>query len=249
SKFNSKGNYVRTPEIEGVPLGDGSTYAGVANNAQDCFLAVPPANQVKVIESQIATDYQVTAADAGKCMFAIDIPAMRLDATAVPGSKIQVRITLLWERVLDGLCPDCNPPIFCEMVQEVAVVCCDSADTGCIFFPYVLQGLESTSGWVTGIAISARLATKLPADAYCKLTAKDADGNIATYKKTFTGNTLVWAFVMDREMKNFDKTLTPGAISLQVDSNYRIDGYAFMNAAMEFGAGEMPRACEASCNP
>lgn len=250
--FNTKDKYVRTPKDERSPLGDGSIYAGASpvENKGDCFTTVPAANQVKVIESDIATDYTVTVADAGRCKFWIDIPAMRLDGTAKKGDAIQVRITLLWNRTVEGLCPDCNPPILCECIRTVGIVCADevSSDSGCLFFPYVLQGLESTSGWVTGIAISAR-GTKLPADAYVELTAKDSEGTVATYKKTDMGNTLVWAFVMDREIKNFNKTLAAGAVSLEVKSNYRIDGYAFMNANMEFGAGEMPRACGTSCNP
>jgi hypothetical protein len=248
--FNDKGKYVRTPKDERSPLGDGSTYYGTTNTTGDCFTTVPAANQVKVIESDIATDYTVTTDDRGKCMFWIDIPAMRLDGTAKAGDAIQVRVTLLWNRTVDSLCPGCSAPILCECVRTVGVVCADeiSSDSGCLFFPYVLQGLESTSGWVTGVAISAR-GTKLPADAYCLLTAQDSEGTVSTYKKTFTGNTLVWAFVMDREIKNFNKTLAPGAISLKVESNYRIDGYGFMNANMTFGAGEMPRACGTSCNP
>jgi hypothetical protein len=248
--FNTKDKYVRSPKDERSPLGDGSTFAGAASNAGDCFTTIPAANQVKVLESDIATDYTVTTADAGRCKFWIDIPAMRLDGTAKKGDAIQVRITLLWNRTVEGLCPACNPPVLCECIRTVGIVCADevSSDSGCLFFPYVLQGLESTSGWVTGIAVSSR-GTKLPADAYCLLTLQDSEGAVATYKKTDMGSKLVWAFVLDREMKNFNKTLAAGAVSLKVESNYRIDGYAFMNANMAFGAGEMARACGTACNP
>jgi hypothetical protein len=183
-------------------------------------------------------------------MLWIDIPAMRLDGTAKAGDAIQVRTTLLWGRAVSGLCADCGPPILCECVRTVGIVCCNeqSSDSGCVFFPYVLQGLESSSGWVTGIAVSAR-GTRLPADAYCELTLKDSEGTVATYKKTDMGSKLVWAFVLEREMRNFNKTQAAGAVSLEVKSNYRIDGYAFMNANMTFGAGEMGRACGTACNP
>jgi hypothetical protein len=248
--FNPKGKYVRNAKDERSPVGDGSTYYGQTNTAGDCFTTIPATNQVKVIESDIATDYIVTAADAAKCMFWIDVPAMRIDGTAKAGDAIQVRITLLWNRTVDSLCQDCSAPILCECIRTVGIVCCDeaSSSSGCVFFPYVLQGLESTSGWVTGIAISARV-DKMPADAYCELTLRDSEGTTATYKKTDMGSKLVWAFVLDREMKNFNKTLAAGAVSLEVKSNYRIDGYAFMNANMAFGAGEMARACGTACNP
>ena len=266
--FNSKGNYVRNPtnapyEMDDpaiAPLGNGNTYNNATDTAGDCFTTVPAKNQVKVLQSEVEagvdgkltadSDYTVTTEDAGRCKFWIDIPAMRLDGTAKKGDAIQVKITLLWNRIPTGICKDCDPPILCECIRTVGVVCADevSSDSGCLFFPYVLQGLESTSGWVTGIAVSSR-GTKLPADAYCLLTLQDSDGAVATYKKTDMGSKLVWAFVLDREMKNFNKTLAAGAVSLKVESNYRIDGYAFMNANMAFGAGEMARACGTACNP
>jgi hypothetical protein len=236
--LNAKGKLDRKVTGAGVP-------------AAGCLAGnVPAANRMTVIESNVATDYVVKAEDATKCMFWIDVPAMRLDGAAKAGDAIKVRTTLLWNRTVAGLCPSCDPPILCECVITVGVVCCETKDanTGCMFFPYVLQGLQEDSGWVSGVAISA-LADTLPTDAWCKLTLKDQKGNVATWTNTNMGNGLVWSFVLDSIMDNFGKTLEPGATSLKVESNYRMDGYTFMNANFGFGTGAMPRACGEGCNP
>jgi hypothetical protein len=245
-KVNSKGLVERTLNGEGVP-------------ASGCFAgAIPSANKVKVLESERASDYQIKASDSGAltdsddglCQFWIDIPAMRLDGTeAKAGDVIKVRVSLLTNRTYSGICSACDQPNICECVVSVGVVCCTSksSTSGCFFFPYVLQGLQETQGWVSGVAVSA--TGTIPAGAYCKLTLKDQDGNIATWTKSDMGNSLVWAFVLDSVMSNFGKKMTPGACSLKVESNYPIDGYTFMNANMQFGTGTMPRGCGTSCNP
>jgi hypothetical protein len=256
-KFNEKGKFIRIPRNEGTPAGDGSTAMGAADTSGDCFTSIPAVNKVKVIESEIDTDYVITAADAKRCNFWIDIPAMRLDGTAKQGDAIQVRITMLWNRVVTGLCEDCNPPILCECIRTVGVVCPDKpvvdTEKGCVFFPYVFQGLDAgAASWQSGIAVSALNRDVLPANAYCELTVKDQEGNIATYKNTAMGNKLVWAFVLDQIIDNFTNAskLVPGAVSLEIKSNYRMDGYSFMMADMDgsyFGAGAMARGCEGCC--
>jgi hypothetical protein len=239
-KVNDKGKTERTLGAEGTP-------------AADCFAgAIPSASKVQVLESDRVYDYQITKDDDGLCQFWIDIPAMRLDGTeAKAGDVIKVRVSLLTNRTYSGICSACDQPNICECVISVGVVCCSSkaSTSGCFFFPYVLQGLQESQSWVSGVAISA-LVTKLPADAWCKLTLKDQLGNIATYTKRDLGNKLVWSFVLDDIMDLFDnKNMEPGATSLKVESNYRMDGYTFMNANFGFGTGAMPRACGEACNP
>jgi len=238
-KVNDKGKTERALGAEGTP-------------AADCFAgAIPSASKVQVLESDRVYDYQITKDDDGLCQFWIDIPAMRLDGTeAKAGDVIKVRVSLLTNRTYSGICSACDQPNICECVVSVGVVCCatKASTSGCFFFPYVLQGLQEDQGWVSGIAVSAT-GDALPAGAWCKLTLKDQSGNIATWTKSDMGNSLVWAFVLDSVMSNFGKTMTPGACSLKVESNYPIDGYTFMNANMQFGTGTMPRACSGACNP
>jgi hypothetical protein len=240
--FNNKGKFTRTPKNEGTP-------------ADGCLTSIPAVNKVKVLESQIASDYVIRSEDTNKfqaCKLWIDIPAMRLDGTAKQGDAIQVRVTLLWNRVAE-FCPECAPPVLCECIRTVGVVCCDqpvvNTEKGCVFFPYVFQGQDS---WQSGVAVSALNRTALPDNAKCTLTVQDTAGNTATYVKTDMGNKLVWAFVLDQIIGNFTgaANLVPGAVSLKIDSNYRMDGYSFMMAEMDgsyFGAGAMARGCEGCC--
>jgi hypothetical protein len=235
-KFNDKGKFTRTPRTEGTP-------------AAGCLTSIPAVNKVKVIESDIETDYVIREEDTNKyqaCKFWINVPAMRLDGTAKQGDAIQVRITLLWNRVAE-FCPDCAPPVLCECIRTVGVVCCDQPevqdDKGCVFFPYVFQGLDA---WQSGIAVSALNTDKFPENPTCTLTVKDTAGHTATYTKT--GNSYVWAFVLDQIIDGFTgaANLVPGAVSLKIESNYRMDAYSFMMADMDgsyFGAGAMARGC------
>ncbi|QTA84502.1 hypothetical protein [Desulfonema magnum] len=223
---------------EGTPLAGAHTGMVVGNN------------RVIALESVIDTDYVIQDDDDGKCKIWIDVPAMRIDSTAKKGDAINVEVRLLFQREKSGLCPTCNPPRSCGCTRQVGIVCCETADTtkGCMFFPYVIQNY---GGWQAGIGVSA-LVDELPNEAWCNLTLKDQKGNIATYKKTDMGNSLVWAFVLDQIMDKFDKTLEPGVVSLKIESNYRMDGFSFMLGDMNgsyFGAGALARGCENSCCP
>lgn len=230
--LNSKGMLQRTPVNEGTPL------AGCSNTS------VPAANRMQVLQSERDTDYVVTSADNDLCWFWIDIPAMRLDSSAEVGSAVQVRVSLLWDREMEGICSDCKPPVICECVRTVAIVGCESTDmsSGCLFFPYLVQGTEDADGWVAGVGISAVGRDTLPDDAWVELTLRDTAGNVATWKNSSMENNLVWAFVLDRIMDNFGGTIVPGVVSMQVKSNYLIDGYSFlMNQQWQLGAGQLPR--------
>lgn len=242
TRSTGSGRVVYEPVSEGVP-------------AANCFAGnVQPGNRVQVLQSETSGDYKIVADDlvGNKCLWVIDIPAMRLDNTATRGDVIKVRVRLLWNREEDQLlCRGCIAADICECVREVGIVCCSakSTETGCMFFPYVLQGLQESSGWVSGVAVSAVGLTALPDKPYCKLTLQDQEGNTATWTNEALNRNLVWAFVLDNIMANFDKTLAPGACSLKVESNYPIDGYTFMNANLQFGTGTMPRGCGTRCAP
>lgn len=220
--------------------------------------AVPARNRVVALQSFEETDYvfnEVDIADAlGNCKLWIDIPAMRVDPTvAQEGATIRLQVRLLFNRALDTICPQCNPPNVCDMTIDIGVVCCDVAVTPtgehCMFFPYVLQGIQDTYGWATGVAISAR-EDEMPDNAWVELKLRDQAGNIATYKRENMGRGLVWAFVLDDEMSNFTGSLVGGATSLTVTSNYSMDGYQFLNVAGTFGAGSNARGCgPGECSP
>ncbi len=228
-------------------------------------------NRATVLES--AADYTLkysdveAISDAGKCMWMIDIPAMIIDARAKKGTKISVEVRLLWNKEADTkICQGCVVADVCKCERDIAIVCCGESaanNVGCLFFPYVLQGLKDlpenqSGGWVSGVAISARpldstTALTLPKGAYCTLTLRDTEGNTATWRNNDPGagkGGLVWAFVLDTILPKFDNpNLKPGACSLMVETNYPIDGYTFMNANMQFGAGTLPRGCYGKIAP
>jgi len=208
-------------------------------------------------------DYTLRGDDAGKCIWMIDVPAMIIDGRARKGTEISVEVRLLWNKELDTkICAGCIVADVCKCERKIALVCCDVSNEGCLFFPYVLQGLKDlpenqSGGWVSGVAISARpldatTTLALPEGAYCKLTLRDTVGNTATYTNPNPGagtGGLVWAFVLDSILPQFSKSLKPGACSLMVETNYPIDGYTFMNANMQFGAGTLPRGCYGKIAP
>jgi len=240
-EYNSKQKFESYVSNEGVPLAGALT------------TSVPAVNRVVALQSDYETDYVITKDDAaGQCKLWIDIPAMRVDPSVPKGTIIQVQIRLLFNRVPAGVCPECAPPDVCDCTLDVGVVCCDDSGvdpTGqyCMYFPYVVEGIELSSGWAAGIAITSRAET-MPTDAYCELTLTDMAGNVATYTKT--GVQKIWTFMVDSELANFTgSTLVPGAASLTVQSNYSMDGYSFLTDG-NFGAGTLARGCgSGKCAP
>lgn len=231
---NAKGLYEITFSQPGTPL------AGPLNTS------VPANNRVVALQSQLDGDYMFTNTDTeGYCVLWIDIPALRIDpskAGALKGKTIKVRVRLLFNREPTGICTECDPPDLCECIVEVAIVCCgEKSGEGCLFFPYVLQGIED-SGWVSGVAISAR--EDLPATPSVTLTLMDSQGNKASY--TNTNPDPIWTFMVDGLLPDLNGTLTPGAATLEVQSNYVIDGYSFVTDG-NFGAGTNPRGCTDCC--
>ncbi|MCP4349430.1 MAG: hypothetical protein GY795_28450 [Desulfobacterales bacterium] len=236
NKINSKGLYELSMGTEGTPI-DGMM------NTQ-----IQEENRVVALQSDVEGGYVIKAGDTQRhCLFWIDIPAMRIDPTRAAelvGNTIRVRVRLLFNRQ-PTICPDCNPPDYCECVIEVAKISCDApSNEGCMFIPYVLYNFE---GWGTGVAVTARQT--LPENAWCQVTLTDAEGNSASYKNTAVKN--IWAFVLNNELANFtgDTLLPSGAASLRIESNYSIDGYSFLETPT-FGASVLPRGCtEGACAP
>jgi hypothetical protein len=220
-----------------TPLGD--PYAG----------PIPDENKARALESRVQTDYMFNETDAlGNCWLWIDIPAIRIDpakASSLIGKQIRVKVRLLFNREIESICERCQPPDYCECELIVATICCEAGAGNCMFFPYVLQGLQDMN-WSSGIAVTAR--GDLPADAFCELTLKDASGNKATYKNTNVSE--IWTFVLDSIMSEFTgSTLIDGASSLEIRSNYSMDGYSYLDGG-NFGAGVLPRGCGAgACAP
>ncbi len=238
SKINSKGYYELNMGTRGDPIG------GLRNTV------IPAENRVVALQSDMEGGYVFRQDDTAKnCLFWIDIPPMRIDPTRtdeITGNVIRVRVRLLFNRQ-DVICPDCAPPDYCECVIEVARVGCDSpTGTGCMFIPYVLQGISDSVGWSSGVAVTAR--QDLPETPWCQLTLTDAAGNSAIYRNTAV--TPIWTFSMDNELTKFTgDTLVPGAASLLIESNYSIDGYSYLDSGY-FGAGVLPRGCgEGACAP
>lgn len=181
------------------------------------------------------------------CFLWVDIPPMRLDHTRVTrGNKIRVKVRFLFHKE-KFICENCAPPAICECVLDVATICCGSEPAGerCMYFPYVLQGIQDM-GWGSGIAVTA--TDSMPDNPFCKLTLKDAMGNTATYTKTSVNP--IWTFMVDGELANFTggSSLTPGATSLEIITNYSADGYSFLDGG-NFGAGVLPRGCNGNCCP
>jgi hypothetical protein len=268
-RYYSSLNFVKAQGLDqGVGRAIYTTGSEVQPYSSECITGpMPAANRATVLES--GTDYTISAADVneggaggGVCIWMIDIPSVIIDSQAKAGATISVEVRLLWNKEnQDKLCDRCEVSDICKCEREIAIVCCETKanNVGCLFFPYVLQGLrelpeDQSGGWVSGVAISARpldatTTLVLPEGAFCKLTLRDTEGNTATWTNNELGNGLVWAFVLDSILPKFSKSLKPGACSLMVETNYPIDGYTFMNANMQFGAGELPRGCYGAVAP
>jgi hypothetical protein len=237
--INNKGLFQATLTNEGTPLG-GST------------VTIPDTNRVRALESQKDFDYVFNTDDitaVNYCNMWIDVPAMRIDpAIAKEGDEVWVKVRLLFNREYDGICDTCHPPDVCECYVKIGVICCDAVvvtDAGCVFFPYLVQNVQGTSGWAAGVALTAR--GTLPAGAYYEFTLKDQAGHTAVYKET-TDVKAVWAQMLDNIMPKFPAGIMPGAVSLQVKTNFPIDGYSFLTDG-NFGAGTLARGCGGACCP
>jgi len=230
--INSKAMLLREPIIEVTQM------VGCSDGP------VPALNKSQVIEWKEKDYHYVTGAeDAENCWFRIDIPAMRLDNTAQRGDAIRIRASLIWP-------PKYNPMYFsgyqCECIRTVGYVSCESdkLNRGCLFFPYLVHGEEDMGGWVSGVGISTS-GDYLPSDAWLELILRDSEGGRAVWKNTDMGDKFIWAFILDRVMENFSKTLAPGPVSLKVRGNFPMGGYGFlMNQQWQLGAGQMPLMCE-----
>lgn len=206
----------------------------------DPTCTVPPAAQATVILTDEAAGYTITAQDALDKMshWWIDIAPIRIDPAVVQsGQVISVMIELL-NQESGGICADCTP--VCECIIDVAIVCCDTATTYSMTFPYVLPG---EAGWNTGIVVSNLSAgtchAVVPANMVATFTLTDKTGAQFTYEKSdFT--TAVWSGWLNDMLPEFDGTPEIGPGWLKVTTNFTVDGYEFLTDGI-FGAGTLPR--------
>jgi hypothetical protein len=213
------------------------------------FSGTNPGIKARVLQSSLSTDYVFTEWDITEnrnCYVWVDVPPMRVDHNvAVSGADIKLKVRFLFHKD-DVICEDCAPPVVCECTRVIGTVCCDvSPIDNCMFFPYTVQNVGS---WDTGIAITAR--GDLPSNASCILTLIDAEGNEASYTKTNPPR--IWTFMLNNEVSKFSRSLEPGPVSLEVNSNYSMHGYSFLveTDALSFGAGTLPVGCTpGECSP
>lgn len=237
--INTKGLFQTVLTNEGTPIGG-------------ALVTVADANRVRALESVKEYDYVFNTDDitaVNYCNMWIDIPAMRIDPLiAKEGDEVWVKVRLLFNRDYEGICDTCHPPDVCECYIKIGVICCDAVvptDKGCVFFPYLVQNVQKTTGWASGVALTAR--TALPKDAYYEFTLIDAAGHTATYKETADVK-YVWAQMLDTIMPKFPAGIVAGPVSLQVKTNFSMDGFSFLTDG-NFGAGTLARGCEGACCP
>lgn len=158
-------------------------------------------------------------------------------------------------------CPECQSPCSCTI--DIGILCCEStvAPTACcIYFPYVLSGLQNENGigWVTGIGLTRISNPAEGATPNVTLTLTDSAGVKYTANPPF--GYVLGEVGMSIDGMISDLTWTPaipadhagGQWWLKVDANFGIDGYQFNlnnagNGAM-FGAGVLPRqGCTSIC--
>ena len=194
--------------------------------------AVKAENQTSVLASSSTSDTYVVKKDDGNFWW-INIPRIRVDPNVLHnGETISVRIELL--SATRGICPSCDA--ICECVFDIAIVCCDSTISKCIFFPYVLPG---DANWNTGIVVSNTGTSVLPADMVATFTLTDYTGAKFTYVKSdFT--TVVWSTYLNSILADFSGMPAAGPAYLMVSTNFGVDGYEFLDDGI-FGAGTLPR--------
>ncbi|MDD5724328.1 MAG: hypothetical protein PHY29_11420 [Syntrophales bacterium] len=209
----------------------------------DPTCTVPLASQATVILTNIDAGYQITPADELNKLshWWIDVQPIRTDPAVIQaGQKISLKVELL-NQESGGICSDCTA--VCECTIDLAVVCCDSISIPVptqfgMYFPYVTDG----GAWNTGIVVTNigsllpwAEATVAPADMEATLILTDKTGAKFTYvKDDFT--TTNWGFDLGALLPEFDGTPAAGPMWLEVQTNYLVDGYCYIENGV-FGLG------------
>jgi hypothetical protein len=144
----------------------------------DTTCVVPAANQATVIVTNPTAGYVITAADVLNKLsrWWIDIAPIRIDKNVLHnGETISVKIETL-NMNTGGICADCVST--CECIIDVAVVCCSTATSSCLF-PYFTSTTAATAEqpYWNGIAIVNTSATAGTAT----LTVKQKDGKSGSF--------------------------------------------------------------------
>jgi hypothetical protein len=231
---------------------NGSTSATpIVGTINPCTGPIAAANQAVIVGNNVLVPgwgYVITAQDAleNRDKWWIDILPMRIDPYTIPaGATVSVLIELIGSET-GGVCSDCE--VICECTVDVAIACCgDDVEIPMpekfgMYFPYVTwQGL-----WSTGIVVS-NISSIIPypefvvaaEDMELTLVLHDAAGNTFTFfKDDFT--TTSWGFDMGSLLPSFSGTPVAGPAWLEVQSNFLIDGYSYIQNTV-FGLGTLPR--------
>lgn len=169
----------------------------------------------------------------------VDVPPMFLNDSEIDGREGEtVTIEVCLQGASGGICRECNDICCCTV--DVGTLCCESGDQTCIYFPYVVSGIQP---WWTGVAIANYGGTS---SIDLTLTLTDATGAKFTWVKT--GHTAaMWTFILDAVLANFSGTPAIGAAMLKVEADQGwIDGYSFLTDGT-FGGSTLARGCCTIC--
>jgi hypothetical protein len=193
--------------------------------------------------------------------YRFDIPSIIVDparAKDFAGKKVVVKLTVI-DNNLQTTCETCKD--ICEMDIPVATLCCPSATSTCLYFPYMLSGMNSVEdgSWSAGFAVS-NLGSLNP-DNYIIVTLVDALGNtFVSDEVAFNNQINAWAVdnivpgapgALNWTIPSGQAADAPakGACMVRVQGNFQMDGYTFLYAnddrpgGLKFGGATLSRNC------
>jgi hypothetical protein len=130
------------------------------------------------------------------------------------------------------------------MTTAASLVDCGRVPS-CMYFPYVTVG-AADADWMTGVAITNLATDVAPAAMNVTFTFTSAAGTSYTYTKSDFTNKVWSTLIDDTFMANFAGAPTSGTGWLLVQTDFTVDGYAFMlSRSLSFGAGTLPRVLNA----
>jgi len=218
----------------------GTKLAG-AVSASNTSCEVPCDRMAVELQSQNDTGYVIPAemvANQVKYWW-IDVPPMFLNDSEIEGREGEtVTIEVCLQGASGGICRECNDICCCTI--DVGTLCCETGDQTCIYFPYVVTGIQP---WWTGVVIANYGGTS---SLELTLTLTDVTGAKFTWVKS--GHTAaLWSFMLDAVLGNFSGTPAAGAAMLKVESDQGwIDGYSFLTDGT-FGGSTLARGCCTIC--
>ncbi len=225
-------------------IGAAVTYH-VANSDSTAIVGGPaaPWNSYVGVGVKVAVDTtDITGADAGPDDYLRVCVGYYVRDTATPGS------VSLW---VSGSEQPCGVLFAQEELTAAELVAC--GPTGIVadsmYFPYVLV---NGGDWMSGVTVSNLSGGAVAAaDMDVTFTLTDNAGTVCTYNKTdFTDEEVHFSILVsggagaDDDLADFldcgTDTLAAGSAVLDVDTNFKTDGFQFMTNGT-FGAGNLPR--------